>query len=82
IPEPELEIDSSEWLHIEPEELADLLTSETELLKDTSDLNAFWDEALTEAEADLGGRGLSLEEARRQGLLPSDLDFDDSSIPD
>jgi DNA-binding response OmpR family regulator len=82
MPEPELEIDSSEWLDIEPEELADLLTSETELLKDTSDLNAFWDEALTEAEADLGGRGLSLEEARRQGLLPSDLDFDDSSIPD
>lgn len=81
-PEPEMELDSGEWLDIEPEDLADLLTSETELLKDTGDLNAFWDEALAESEANLGSRGLSLEEARRQGLLPTDLDFDESSIPD
>jgi len=45
-------------------------------------LNAFWDEALAESEANLSSRGMSLEEARRQGLLPTDLDFDESSITD
>ena len=77
-PEPELELDSGEWLDIEPEELVNLLASETELLADTSDLNAFWDDALTEADLAGSGTGLSFEEARRRGLFPDDLDLSDS----
>jgi DNA-binding response OmpR family regulator len=77
-PEPEPEMESDDWLDIEPEELADLLASETELLNDTGDLNAFWDDALTETDISGSGSGLSFEEARRRGLFPSDLDLDDS----
>jgi CheY-like chemotaxis protein len=78
-PEIEPELDSSQWLDIEPEDLADLLASETELLGDTGDLNAFWEEALAESDKIGGSGGLSLEEAQRRGLLPTDLDFDDQS---
>jgi hypothetical protein len=77
-PEIEPELDSGQWLDIEPEDLADLLASETELLGDTGDLNAFWEEAMTES-GKMGSSGLSLEEAQRRGLLPTDLDFDDQS---
>ncbi len=76
-PEPEPELDSGEWLDIEPEELADLLASEAELLNDSGDLNAFWDDALAETDMSSSGAGLSFEEARRQGLFPNDLDLDD-----
>ena len=73
-PEPEPELDSGEWLDIEPEELADLLASEAELLNDSGDLNAFWDDALAETDMSSSGAGLSFEEAR---LFPNDLDLDD-----
>ena len=76
-PVPVVEEDSGEWLNIEPEELADLLTSETELLSDTGDLNLFWDEALANSDAGDTAVGFSWEEARRQGLIPTDLDLDD-----
>ncbi len=76
-PEPEPELESDEWLDIEPEELADLLASETELLNDTGDLNAFWDDALTETDISGSGAGLSFEEARQRGLFPNNLDLDD-----
>lgn len=75
-PEPEPELDSGEWLDIEPEELADLLASETELLNDTGDLDAFWDDALTETDITGSSSGLSFEEARRRGLFPKNLDLD------
>jgi hypothetical protein len=78
-PEIEPELDSGQWLDIEPEDLANLLASETELLGDTGDLNAFWEEALAESDKIGGSGGLSLEEAQRRGLLPTDLDFDDQS---
>lgn len=75
-PEPELE--SGEWLAIEPEELANLLASEAELLNDSGDLNAFWDDALAEADISSSGTGLSFEEAKRQGLFSNNIDLDDS----
>lgn len=75
--EPEPEIDSSDWLDIEPEELANILTNETELLRDTGVLNAFWDEALAESDTIAAGGGVSWEEAKRQGLIPTELDSDD-----
>jgi DNA-binding response OmpR family regulator len=77
-PEPEPELDSGEWLDIEPEELADLLASETELLNDTGDLNAFWNNALTETDITGSGAGLSFDEAKRRGLFPNNLALDDS----
>ena len=77
-PEPEPELDSGEWLDIEPEDLADLLASETELINDPGDLNAFWDDALTETDISGSGSGLSFEEARRRGLFPNGLDLDTS----
>lgn len=79
---PKLELDwgddlgSEDWLDIEPEELADLLTSEAELLNDTGNLNAFWDDALAEAEL-TSSTGLSFEEAKKRGLLPDDIESDD-----
>jgi CheY-like chemotaxis protein len=39
-----------------------------------ADLDTFWDEALTGEPGGDSGSGFSLEEARRQGLLPSELD--------
>jgi CheY-like chemotaxis protein len=71
------ELASEDWLDIEPEELADLLASETELLNDTGNLNAFWDDALAETELSGSSRGLSFEEAKRRGLLPDDIESDD-----
>ncbi len=76
-PEAEPELESDDWLDIEPEELADLLASETELLNDSGDLNAFWDDALTETNISGSGSGLSFEEARQRGLFPNNLDLDD-----
>ncbi len=78
VEESEPEMDSSEWLDIEPEELANILTNEAELLKDTGVLNAFWDEALAESDM-VAGSGVSWEEAKRQGLIPTDLDLDDET---
>jgi CheY-like chemotaxis protein len=43
---------------------------------DGVDLDLFWDEALTEEPAADIGSGFSLDEAKRQGLLPSELDLD------
>jgi hypothetical protein len=77
-PDSEPELESDDWLDIEPDELADLLASETELLNDTDDLNAFWDDALTETNISGSGAGLSFEEARQRGLFPNNLDLDDS----
>lgn len=76
-PEPEPELESGEWLDIEPEDLADLLASEAELLNAPGDLNAFWDDALTETDISDSGTGLSFEEARQRGLFPNNLDLDD-----
>jgi DNA-binding NarL/FixJ family response regulator len=40
------------------------------------DLDAFWDEALTGEPAGGLGSGFSLEEAKRQGLLPPEIDLE------
>jgi DNA-binding NarL/FixJ family response regulator len=76
-PEPIQAEDSDEGLDIGPEELADLLAGDEVLLNETGELNAFWDEALTDTQANEDTRGFTLDEARRQGLIPSELDFDD-----
>ncbi len=76
-PEPEPEEESEAWLDVEPEELAEMLAKEAGGLNDTSELNAFWDEAMAENDAVGSSGGFSLEEARRQGLIPDDLDGDD-----
>jgi len=78
-PNPEPEEESQDWLDVEPEELAEMLASEAGGLNDTSELNAFWDEAMTETDAMAGSGGFSLEEARRQGLISDDLDLDEKA---
>lgn len=75
--EPVPEVERGEWLDIEPDELAELLADDGMVLNETGELNAFWDEALTNTQANEATRGLTLDEARRQGLIPSELDFDD-----
>ncbi len=76
LPEPDPE--NADWIDVDPEELAALLADETTPPADTGDLNTFWNEALNEANAKSTVGAVSWEEAQRQGLIPSKLDFDDS----
>jgi len=61
------------------EELEGLLTQEAAAADQGEDVDAFWDSALAEE----GGVGLTsgftLEEARRKGLIPDEIDFDDAA---
>ena len=63
-----------EPLEVDDEELLALLGS-AQKAEASVDLDAFWDDALTQQDDDLV-RGLSLEEAQRRGLISPDLDVD------
>lgn len=80
-PEPELEEEVEtavveDFLDIDASDLDDLFGNS--VLGD-GDFAAddFWDDAMTEHDAPKAG-GLSLEEARKQGLIPTDLDLNDA----
>lgn len=70
-PLPALELDP---LNVESSELADLLASTETESAEAIDLDAFWDDALTDDTSDVMARGMSLEEAREKGLIAPDLD--------
>lgn len=63
------------FLDIDPSELAALLASDGDTPSDGSlDLDAFWDDALTETgeESEAQNQGMTLEEAMNKGLIPDD----------
>ena len=80
-PEPEPEVETAvveDFLDIDVSDLDDLF-SDTEFSDATVAVDDFWDEAMTDHDSPKT-RGLSFEEARKQGLVPTDIDLND--IPD
>jgi CheY-like chemotaxis protein len=83
-PEPLIQapVDVVEELPIPPEVEAEIASifAKVEPLTETSELENFWDEALSSGVDDENaGEGLSWEEAKKKGLIPSDLEeFDES----
>jgi hypothetical protein len=55
-------------------ELADLFTT-LEAADNEVDLDAFWDSALDDGDAGIPTRGISFEDAVKQGLLSNDFDL-------
>ena len=75
--EPEFEIRLElDPLDVEDAELVALLSGELKKQVAPVDLDSFWDDALSEQDDELA-RGMSLEEAREQGLFPAELDLKD-----
>ncbi len=66
----------ADYLDIAPDELMDLLSGGSGPVDETADLDAFWDTALSDDEAD-NSTGISLDEALQRGLV----DFDKDSKP-
>jgi DNA-binding NarL/FixJ family response regulator len=66
---------SADFIDIAPEQLAALLTKNADI---DAEVDAFWDEAVEDISG-RSGKGLSFAEAKRQGLIPKDLDEDLSS---
>jgi hypothetical protein len=66
----------ADYLDIAPDELMDLLSRGSGPVDETADVDAFWDTALTDDEAD-SRTGISLDEALQRGLV----DFDKDSKP-
>jgi DNA-binding response OmpR family regulator len=74
-PEPEMETAVEEnFLDLDASDLDDLF-GETNLAQVGNSADAFWDDALTETDRPVVG-GLSLEEAKKQGLFQTDLNAD------
>ncbi len=71
---PRLEL---EPMDVDDAELLALLGGGADKKSDAVDLDAFWDDVSSEEEASLS-RGLTLEEAKRQGLISTDLEADES----
>lgn len=82
-PEPLVQapVDVVEELPIPPEVEAEIASifAKVEPLTETSELENFWNEALSNGEDDDNvGKGLSWEEAKKKGLIPSDFEkFDE-----
>jgi DNA-binding response OmpR family regulator len=81
-PEPEIEVEveeetavSEDFLDIDVSDLDDLF-GDAAFGEGVLAASDFWDDAMTEHDAP-ESRGLSLEEARKQGLIPTDLDLND-----
>lgn len=77
-PEPETAVVppvAEEWLDLDIADLDDLFSDSGEAVSVAGDLDSFWDVALTD-QSSTSAKGLSLEEARKQGLFPADLDLD------
>jgi len=72
--ESEAEAEEAQVLDIDPSELEALLAGGDEAGGGNVDLDAFWDDAFTVTEEASGSHnsGLSLEEAMKQGLIPTD----------
>ena len=67
-PEPEIRLELDP-LDVADEELVALLSGEAKKQEASVDLDSFWDDALSEDDNELS-RGMSLEEAMEQGLIP------------
>jgi DNA-binding response OmpR family regulator len=63
---------ATDYLDIAPDELMNLLSGDNSRLKETAELDAFWDTSSADDAAD-NMQGISLEEALQRGLI----DFDD-----
>ncbi len=63
---------ATDYLDIDPDELMDLLSGANVRLKETAELDAFWDTSSAD-DANDNMQGISLEEALQRGLI----DFDD-----
>ena len=74
-PEPEIRLELDP-LDVEDEELVALLSGELKKQDTSVDLDSFWDDALSEEDNELS-RGMSLDEAMEQGLIPTDMDLED-----
>ena len=72
-PEPEEKVVEADYIDIDPDELAKLL-SEGELpVDDAGDLESFWDDAMDETlDEESASKGMSFEEAMQQGLISLD----------
>jgi hypothetical protein len=55
-------------------EIEELLGESDSFTAEEIDLDLYWDEALAEDSDSTVSSGISIEEARRQGLIPSDFD--------
>jgi len=78
VPEPEEELPVVEdFLDIDASDLDDLF-GDAGLGDAGLGVDDFWDDAMTDHDSPKAG-GLSLEEARKQGLIPTDLDVNDLS---
>jgi len=67
-----------DYLDIDPDELQEILATET-AKADTGDLEAFWDDALsTEADDNLTS-GISLDEALKRGLISNEFEDEETA---
>lgn len=57
-------------------EIEELLGESDSFTAEEIDLDLYWDEALSEDSDSIVSSGISIEEARQQGLIPSDFDPD------
>jgi DNA-binding response OmpR family regulator len=74
VEEPPLPRIELEPLAVDDAELLALLGGEKVKKQESLDLDAFWDDALSQQDQEELTRGLTLEEARKQGLFPTDSD--------
>ncbi len=78
VPEPEPEVETAvveDFLDIDASALDDLF-GDTEFSDGTLAVDDFWDEAMTDHDSP-ETRGLSFEEARKQGLFPTNIEAND-----
>lgn len=78
VPEPSVEEPKAEEKALSPEEIAELsdLFANFEPEETAVDLDNFWDEALADTNVSAGQkRGITLEEARQQGLFSTEFDL-------
>jgi DNA-binding response OmpR family regulator len=76
-PEPETAVAppvTEDWLDLDTADLDDLFGDSGGAVSVAGDLDSFWDDALTD-QPSTSAKGMSLEEARKQGLFPADLDL-------
>lgn len=67
-----------DYLDIDPDELQEILATET-AKADTGDLEAFWDDALSTESDDSLTSGISLDEALRRGLISNEFEDEETA---
>ncbi|NIW50289.1 MAG: hypothetical protein GWN30_37620 [Gammaproteobacteria bacterium] len=70
-PDPE---DTQEIIPPSLEDIREFLGIDASDETEDVDLDSFWDNALEESEKGSSNTGMSLEEARKQGLIPTEFD--------